>query len=196
MADSVGRALLRRGVASLAIDLPLHGAREAGLERKWLGNPLTLVREWRLAIREAEGAVGYLAEHRAIDVRRIGLAGYSLGAYLAVIVAASNQLIRVVALAAGGDLPDMMPFASLVRAVADPKRAARNLSGRPLLMVNGRHDRTTRPAQARALFDAASEPKELRWYNGGHWPTQGAIDDAADWLATRLDARGAQSRMA
>ena len=40
--------------------------------------------------------------------------------------------------------------------------------------------------QARALFEAAGEPKELRWYEGGHWPPQSAVDQVADWLAAQL----------
>lgn len=186
MADSIGRALLEHGVASLAIDLPLHGDREGEIEGLSRRNPLVLVQTWRLAIREAAGALHYLARHAAIDPDRIGLAGYSLGAYLGVIVAAESGLVRAVALAAGGDLPEETPFASLVRTIADPDRAVRKLAGRPLLMINGRYDRTIRPEQARRLFDSAREPKELRWYEGGHWPPSHAIDQAAEWLAARL----------
>lgn len=196
MADSIGRALLRRGVASLAIDLPLHGAREGGVEGLSLRNPLALVQKWRLAVREANEAVGYLAAHPAVNSNRIAIAGYSLGAYLAIITASDNPLVRAVALAAGGDLPEQTPFTSLIRTIADPLRSARNLGGRPLLMVNGRSDRTITPAQAQALFDAAAEPKELHWYAGGHWPPPTVVDLTAEWLATRLSAPARQSRMA
>ena len=58
------------------------------------------------AVREARAAIHWLAEHAAIDPRRIALGGYSLGAYLSVIVAADDQLVRAVALAAGGALDD------------------------------------------------------------------------------------------
>jgi dienelactone hydrolase len=196
MADSVGRALERRGVASLAIDLPLHGAREQGIEGLTLRSPLALVQKWQLAVREGHQALRFLAEHEAIDPRRIGIVGYSLGAYLGVMVAAENRVVRAVALAAGGDLPERTPFAALVRTIADPLRAVRALGGRPLLMVNGRFDRTILPSQATALFDAAGEPKEMRWYQGGHWPPQSAIDGAALWLATRLNDANAQVRLA
>jgi uncharacterized protein len=189
MAESVGRALLAHGVASLAIDLPLHGTRDGSFENLSLRNPMALVGKWRLAVREAHAAVHHLAEHRAVDPRRIALAGYSLGAYLSVMVAGDDPLVRAVALAAGGDLPEATPFASLVRAIADPARSARRLAGRPLFMINGRNDRTIRPEQARALFDAAGEPKELHWYDGGHWPPPSAIDAVATWLANRLAAR-------
>lgn len=184
VADSIGRALLKHGVASLAIDLPLHGAREAGIEGLSLHNPLAVVQKWRLALREANSAIEYLAGQPGVDARRIAIAGYSLGAYLAVIVAAENKRVRAVALAAGGDLPERTPFAALVRTMADPLRAVRALAGRPLLMVNGRGDRTIRPEQARALFEAAGEPKELRWYDGGHWPPPAAVETVAEWLAT------------
>lgn len=186
MADSIGRALLAHDVASLAIDLPLHGAREGGIEGLTLRNPLALVQKWRLAVREATYAIGYVAGHANLDPSRLGLAGYSLGAYLGVIVAADNPLVRAVALAAGGDLPEQTPFAALVRTIADPQRAVRRLSGRPLLMINGRYDRTIRPEQARRLFEAAREPKEHRWYDGGHWPPSSAIEQVAQWLGAQL----------
>jgi fermentation-respiration switch protein FrsA (DUF1100 family) len=189
MADSIGRALAKRGVGSLAIDLPLHGTRDGSFENLSLRNPMALVGKWRLAVREAHAAVHWLAEHPAVDPRRLALGGYSLGAFLSVIVASEDPLVRAVALAAGGDLPEQTPFASLVRAVADPRRAARRLDGRPLFMINGKYDRTIRPAQARTLFDAAEEPKEIHWYDGGHWPPAAAIDAVAEWLASRLASR-------
>jgi len=96
--------------------------------------------------------------------------------------------VRAVVLAAGGDLPTRLPFAAIVRSVADPLRAVRRLSGRPLLMVNGRFDRTVTAVQAQRLFDAAVEPKELRWYAGGHWPPPNEVDAAAEWLRRQLSA--------
>ncbi len=183
MAESIGRALLRRGIASLAIDLPLHGAREAGIESLSLRNPVALVQKWRLALSEANSAIDYIGDQPGIDPHRLAIAGYSLGAYLAVMVAAPNSRVRAIALAAGGDLPENTPFAAIVRTIVDPRRAVRALAGRPLLMVNGRSDRTIRPEQAHALFEAAGEPKELRWYDGGHWPPPPAINMVADWLA-------------
>jgi fermentation-respiration switch protein FrsA (DUF1100 family) len=53
-------------------------------------------------------------------------------------------------------------------------------------MVHGRNDRTVTPAQAQRLFDAAAEPKELRWWPSGHLLPPDAIGYAAEWLARRL----------
>src|SRR5438270_178087 len=81
MADSIGRALSVRGVASLAIDLPLHGAREDGVEGLSLRNPLAVVQKWRLAVREANAAIDHMLSEDSIDKSRVAIAGYSLGSY-------------------------------------------------------------------------------------------------------------------
>ena len=190
MASSIGYALLQRGVASLAVDLPMHGQRISTGKEFSIGNPLALVDAWRLALREASLAITYLGEQQSIvDRTRLAVAGYSLGAYLGVTLAANEPRVCAVALTAGGDLPSTLPFLPLIRTVVDPRRAVRSLGGRPLLLMNGKRDRRITPAQATALFEAAGEPKEQRWYDGGHWPPPSAIDDVADWIASRLATR-------
>jgi uncharacterized protein len=188
MSEVIGMSLLRRGIASLAIDLPLHGERDGEVESLSYRNPFELVQRWQLAVTDARLGLRFLAEHPAIDGARLALLGYSLGSFLGVIVAAQEPLVRAVVLAAGGDLPTRLPFAAIIRTVADPLRAVRKLAGRPLLMVNGRFDRTVAPDQAQRLFDAAGERKELRWYGGGHWPPANEVDAAVEWLGRQLSA--------
>jgi fermentation-respiration switch protein FrsA (DUF1100 family) len=188
MSEVIGMSLLRRRIASLAIDLPLHGERDGEVESLSYRNPFELVQRWRLAITEARLGLRFLSEHPSVDGGRLALVGYSLGSFLGVIVAAQEPLVRAVVLAAGGDLPTRLPFAAIIRTVADPLRAVRKLSGRPLLMVNGRFDRTVTGDQAQRLFDVAAEPKELRWYAGGHWPPPNEVDAAVEWLKNQLSA--------
>ena len=45
MAETIGRALGQRGVAALSVDLPLHGAREEGIEGGSLRKPLGTVQK-------------------------------------------------------------------------------------------------------------------------------------------------------
>lgn len=186
MADHVGRALLQNGMASLAIDLPLHGDRSDPLQAQSARNPLALARLWRAALKESRLAVRYLAARKEVDAERIGVAGYSLGSFLAVAMAADDPSVRAVVLAAGGDLPAGTPLATIARAVADPLRAVRKLGGRPLLMVHGKEDRTVRPDQAERLYAAAREPKEICWWSAGHYLPDAAIRHAAGWMAERL----------
>ena len=107
-------------------------------------------------------------------------------AFLAVQLDAGESARSAVVLEAGGDLPTGTPLAGVARMVADPLRAVRKLRGRPLLMVHGRWDRTVTPDQAERLFAAAEEPKEIRWWDAGHYLPSTAIDEAARWLASRL----------
>lgn len=196
MADTVGQILLRRRMASLAPDLPLHGTRGNPLELQSLRNPLEAARVWRLALREAATAVGFLRTHPAVDPGRVAVVGYSLGSFLASTLAARSREVSALVLAAGGDLPLGTPLTAVARAVVDPTRAVRQLGGRPLLMVNGRHDPVIRPDQAERLYAAAHEPKELRWWNAGHTLPAAAIEDAADWLSRHLDVESAGSGQA
>lgn len=189
MAESAGDALLPLGVASLSIDLPLHGERSDPLELRSVRNPFELLRRWSAAIDEAVLGLRYLGARPEIDRGRLALVGYSLGSYLALAVAERDRAVRAVVLAAGGDLPDV-PFANIVRAIADPLSGVRALAGRPLLMVHGHRDRTILPAQAERLFRAAGEPKEIQWWDAGHWLPKAAVVRAAAWLAERLGVRG------
>ncbi|HYW08398.1 MAG TPA: alpha/beta fold hydrolase [Longimicrobium sp.] len=188
MAEGVGAALLERGIGSLSIDLPLHGTRSDPLQAQAYRNPMALLRVWRQAVAECSLALRYLAARREVDAERLAVAGYSLGSFLATLVAAQDKSVRALVLAAGGDLPSNTPMAAVARGVADPVRSIRKLNGRPLLMVHGRADRTMTPDQAERLFAAAGEPKELRWWNAGHILPPEAIRYAAGWLAERLDA--------
>jgi dienelactone hydrolase len=179
--DSMGRALAARGFACLAIDLPLHGGRDDALAEQARSNPLGLLQHWRAALAEAQAAVHYLHSHEAIAPDNVALIGYSLGGYIALITASKEPRVKAVVLAASGDLP-ATPWTGMMRTVADPIAAARALNGRPLLMLHGRTDRTIPPEQAERLFQAANEPKELRWYEAGHVLPASAAEDAAEWL--------------
>ncbi|MBW8768226.1 MAG: alpha/beta fold hydrolase [Gemmatimonadetes bacterium] len=186
MVQSVGRALQQHGVASLALDLPFHGERDGASGELPYRNPIALVTAWRSAVREARAAIEWLGGQPEIDGTRLGVLGYSLGGFLALMMASEEEAVRAVTLAAAGDLPDSTPYLSLLRRAVDPLRAVRRLDGRPLLLVNGRRDTTTRPAQAERLFALAEEPKELYWYEGGHWPPVSAIEYAAEWMSEQL----------
>lgn len=186
MAGAVGRALLERGVASLAVDLPLHGTRADPVQAQTMRNPLALVQHWRQGLEDVRVGLRYLAARNDIDGRRLGIVGYSMGAFLSTVLAADEPLIRAVVLAAGGDLPQGTPFATVARMVSDPLRAVKKLNGRPLLMVHGRRDTTVTPEQAQRLYDAAEHPKELRWWDAGHYLPHEATAGAADWLRDQL----------
>lgn len=186
VAEPVGKALLTHGVASLSLDLPLHGTRADPVQKQSMFEPTRVVRLWRQALADVRLGLRYLGARAEVDSQKLALLGYSMGSFLSVTIAADEPSVRALVLAAGGDLPDGTPFSALARMVADPVRAVRKLDGRPLLMVHGKRDRTVTPAQAKRLFEAAPEPKQILWYDAGHWLPTEASDAVARWLAQRL----------
>ena len=185
MAGTIGHGLLARGIASLALDLPLHGERRTPV-RPTLDGALELIRHWRSALAEAALGISYLGARSEIDRTRLAAVGYSLGSLLAGALAARDTRVRALVVAAGGDLPPGL--ASFARPIVDPVANVRALAGRPLLIVAGRRDRTMPPAQAEALYAAAGEPKTIRWYDSGHILPASAASDVADWLQERLQS--------
>ena len=184
LASTMGQALAARGIASLAIDLPLHGARDDAIIYEARTKPMELVRHWKTALAEAKAALQWLRAQDFIDGDRLSIAGYSLGSYIALQTAAADKQLVSVIIAAGGDLPSTQ-WTGMMRLISDPLKSVKALKGRPLLMLHGRSDRTITPDQAERLFDAASDPKELRWYKSGHVLPAEAGDDAATWLAAK-----------
>lgn len=188
LSNTMGLALAMRGIASLSFDLPLHGRRDDEMFEEARTNPFGLLQHWKSALVETKDAITWLGEHEAIDPLRIGIAGYSLGSYIALQTAAADKRIKCIIVAAGGDLP-ATPWTSMVRMVTDPLTSVKKLNGKPLLMLHGISDRTIRREQAQTLYDAASEPKTLKWYESGHVLLPAAADDAATWLVERFDPR-------
>ena len=67
LSNTMGRALAARGIASLAIDLPLHGTREDAMITQARTNPLGLLQHWQMALAEARHAIAWLVDNDAID---------------------------------------------------------------------------------------------------------------------------------
>ena len=130
LADTMGRALAARGIASLATDLPLHGSRDDAIIQEARRNPLDLVRHWKRALAEAKAAITWLEKQNAIDQGRLSVAGYSLGSYVALQTAAADERVASVIVAAGGDLPatpsglnDTASFLRLAHRLGAPRSA-------------------------------------------------------------------------
>ena len=196
MTGSIGRSLVRRGIATLAVDLPMHGDRFVGSDVRSLVNPIEVAQQWHRAVREVSHALQFLASHADVDRNQIGIAGYSLGAFVALVVAAKDPSIRAVCLAAGGDLPSDIPFAGLIRSIVDPRRIVRDIGGRPLLMVNGRFDqridrRPPRhclpPRSSRKSCDGMKVDTGHRRTSSTTRPIGSAGSSELNWLSRRVD---------
>ena len=101
---------------------------------------------------------------------RLGLVGYSRGGLWAALAAAVEHPAAVVLMGAP-DRPSRGVLPAAERGLVEPFDTVHwvgRIAPSHLLVQGGERDVTVRPAAVRAVFAAAREPKELRWYASGH----------------------------
>lgn len=185
-----GNALVAKGIAVLALDAPEHGAGQAPNKNYWTKQIITI------AVHEGDRnyrrALDYLATRPDVDMKHIGLLGYSLGSIMGSILGAVDERVGAFAFCGGGD-----PFIPIAHATPDDKSRQAilqvspslfipKLKGRPLIMFNGLTDVVIIPPAAKILQIAAPDPKQVVWYNGGHDVPQPIRTRAVEWLTKQL----------
>jgi cephalosporin-C deacetylase-like acetyl esterase len=68
----------------------------------------------------------------------------------------------------------------------EPLRFVHLASPTPLLFQGGRLDNLVPPKDFETVSNAASEPKQIKWYDAGHGLTSEAIRDQLEWLHTHV----------
>jgi len=191
--------LLRRGVATLVVDLPGQGESHGQL-------PLTR----QCAEELIRAALTYLEACPGVDGLRLGLLGTSIGATACMFAAADDQRVKAIAELSGFFYPagwwdyfladGIKEFFRQVSGARDERELQAlirsiNLSGVvgrigcPLLVVHGERDSIVPVSEARRIFADARPPKEeLIFATGDHGCVN--IGEArpliADWLAAKL----------
>lgn len=157
------------------------------------GQPLASLRSQHDAI----NLVSYMKSHYQIDPDRIYVGGFSMGGMMAGMMAAKypDTFAAAVTHMAITDLRDWYSEAGEYRQSQiitetggtpyeipfeydrrSPKELASNLKNTPIAVVHGISDTVVPPHHAQDLYDAieAADPvrAELRWYPGGHDPSQ------------------------
>ena len=133
----------------------------------------------------------YLDTRKDVDHKRIGVFGYSLGSIMGSILAGVDSRITCSALCVGGDpsLPfmDEMPE-NLKFSVAEvsPSLFISHAAPHPLFFLNGKVDDVIPKSATDRLFDAAGQPKEIKWYPSGHTLPEDAFKDAVAWSIDHL----------
>jgi len=181
----VGPSLTKHGFAILAADMPFHGERP-GEPRDILSGiqadpSHTVYAEAVIDVRELIDVAEQLPN---LDTRHgVTLVGYSLGSWISAIAGPADSRVSALVLMVGGalDIPDAALALPDV-AATDPRLAITHFAGKPILMLNGKNDRTVPPETANRLWTAAPDPKEQRWYDSGHLLPKQAYEDAAVWI--------------
>jgi dienelactone hydrolase len=149
------------------------------------------------SVREVRRAVDLLRSLPSVDGDRIGYVGWSAGARMGAIVAGVEHRIKALDLIAGGAVPLEEYLAAAppefrdqlepLLGKSDPLRYVGHASPSALLFQNGRRDEIVPQAALQALAREGSDPKDVRWYDSGHVPSERAWDDSRRWLAEHLE---------
>jgi cephalosporin-C deacetylase-like acetyl esterase len=170
---------------------------------------------WIQAIVDLRRGLDLLASRPGVDPRRMGYVGHSYGATLGGVLAGVETRLVAVVLMAGlvahsewwrsGDhefyrrfreqvtakeLDEMVETMSTVDAIHYIGRAA----PAALLFQFARHDQFVPERESLQYWEAASEPKEKRWYDTDHFFDEQARQDRIAWLGERLGLRSTERR--
>ena len=184
-----GSRLVEQGFAVLALDAPYHG------ERKQVdvnpGQPTVFSGVVRQGCQEWRRGLDYLGTRKDIDMKHIGLLGYSMGSMMGSILGAVDNRIGSYALCVGGD-PILPLTGQLPAEIRDnlfgvcPSLYIGHIAPRPLLMLNAKQDKVMPEDASKRLYAAAKEPKEQIWYESGHiLPTEAGLK-ALTWLIEKV----------
>lgn len=143
-------------------------------------------------------AMDLLMAERGADPSRFAYVGHDFGAMYGVLAGAADPRPTAYVLMAGTSrFPDwFLYYPKLIGDEAeafkkqfnsiDPVTLVPRLAPAPLLFQFGVRDVHVPTKRAEAFFEAASEPKEMWWYESGHGLNGNAANDRMDWLVEAL----------
>ncbi len=175
--------------AVVALDYPYDGPERV----KGFGPVVKTIPLARQAFLDTPPAVSlvvdWLLEEPWVDAAQLVIVGASLGVPFAATAAARDDRIKGALLVHGAadnrlwleaqvarridtkfmhrPLATILYWLAYAPALNTPERVAQ-ISPRPVLIIGARHDERTPAGQTELLFEAAKEPKLLRWTSGRH----------------------------
>jgi len=137
-------------------------------------------------------ALDYVTAKDYIDPERIGYIGSSMGGMLGGLFCAVDERVKAVVLRCSGsrlaarrwENLDNKELAAEMRQTAekyDPAAFVGFISPRPLLMLNNSDDDVISREAVELLYNASNDPKELRWFPGGHRDNR-EVHSVESWL--------------
>lgn len=146
-------------------------------------------------------AMDLLLAQPNIDPRRFALVGHDFGGMYGVLAGSvDSRPTHYVIMAATPRFPDWYLYGPKLEEEArevfirqfselDPITHIPNLSPAPVLFQFGTDDPHVPKERAEEFFDAARQPKEMRWYKSGHGLNADATSDRKLWLKDKLSLR-------
>ncbi len=198
----IANTLCPNGIAVLAIDARGHGDRQQA-DARLIAPDLNRFRQTVIGtIVDNRRALDYVASRPDFNPDRIVLVGVSMGGIFGSILSAVEPRIDAAALLVAGGRWDILLrnsqhsevrnlrndalLPTIIRsqlAAVEPVNFVGHIAPRPLFFANGKLDRIITPRSAQALHNAASQPRQIHWYQAGHaGAVLQCIPDLTNWL--------------
>jgi dienelactone hydrolase len=189
--------LAQRGAVTMTLDMSYSPRRARRLPTQGIPGVRARTQVEVDSVRDIRRSVDLLRSLPEVDDDRIGYVGWSAGARMGAIAAGVERRIKAFDLVAGGATPvseyldaapeELRPQLEPILNRNDPLRYVGHASPSALFFQNGNQDEIVPIPALRALADAGSDPKEVRWYDSGHVPSEKAWADSRTWLGDELD---------
>lgn len=189
--------MAKRGAACLLIET-MWSDPDFFLKRTQEDDPQNSVQQ----VVDIRRAMDFLLSQPGIDPTRFAYVGHDFGGMYGVLAGALDKRpTHYVIMAATPRFTDWFLYApkleeevreAFIRQMAeiDPIAHAGNLSPAPVLFQFSTDDFHVPRERAEEFFAAVGEPKEVRWYEGGHGLNENATQDRMAWLIRSLSLKG------
>ncbi|HJS20026.1 MAG TPA: dienelactone hydrolase family protein [Anaerolineales bacterium] len=144
-------------------------------------------------------AMDLLLTQPGVDQRRFACVGHDFGGMYEVLAGSLDQRpTHYVVMAATPRFPDWYLYSPKLEgeprqvfirqfSALDPITHIPHLAPAPVLFQFGTDDPHVSRDRAEEFFDAAKEPKEIKWYESGHGLNEDATIDRKSWLKEKLE---------
>jgi uncharacterized protein len=182
-------ALAARGAIALTIDSPFVRSPDKKI-REGTADLVPTYETMVQYVQDLLRGLDILVDQYGADPERLAVVGYSMGAQPAALAAALDPRVRALVLMAALAHPSGLPSdpreQELFGAI-DTVDYVDNLAPTRLLLQGAEYDSVIPHREMELLERAATEPKEVRWYNADHDLGPEAARDRRAWLVEQLD---------
>jgi dienelactone hydrolase len=188
-------AMAQAGAVAFTLETPYSASRDRQPPPGIAGIRAT-ARDSVRAVVETRRALDLLTSRPNVDAKRFAVVGYSAGARTAALLAGEDRRVRAYDFVSGGASPvaeyaQESPSAlrnDVTRTLTpvDPLRTVARASPARLFFQAGLEDEIAPREALVGLYRAASRPKRIVWYQGGHAPSTRVLTDSRRWLREQL----------